>query len=272
MDYTIIPQDNYHGEVKLGKEKRRIRCYSPEQMKKMHPNDDYNLAGETLSNNKAEKIAQLAVGDENYIVSNPGSHNKLLYKVSGYVTVDGEVYVAILTSRLPFLLILLAMVAGIAAAGTVTVSMLLAPPIPEEEPLNPVPQIDPLVEPIENDNYEQVKSEKGGGFISMTYTLNATLHLSDGTIDITYKNPGKSNQNVVLELYIISEDTEVLIARSGLIAPGYELNKLTFIEDSAILQTGTYNGKYMAIYYNNETGEKAMVESKITDVKITVTD
>lgn len=270
MEHRIIPKEDYEGEVKLGK--HRIRCYSPKQMKKMFPEGDYTLVGETASKSKAGKIAELLVENQDFRVSNSGALSRLLFKRSGYIAVEGGKFIAIHTSRLPFLLLFSLLMAGTVTTSTFVATTLLTPVDPGEQ-YNPIPEPDPMVEPIEDDNSstDRVESPNGGGFVSMSYTLQAVLDLSDGNIDIFYQNPGKSNHDVALELYVVSGDMEILIARSGLIQAGYQLTKLTFIEDSAILHEGTYNGKYKTIYYNSETGERSLVESDLANVRIVVT-
>ena len=47
---------------------------------------------------------------------------------------------------------------------------------------------------------------------------------------------------------------------------------MDMIEDSAILSEGVYNAVYKVLYYDALTGEKALVESTITDVALTVTN
>lgn len=267
MDYKFIPEENYHSEVKLGK--RRFRCYSPKQMAKMYPNDDFRLVGETLTNNSKSKISQLSADGESFNISNSGSHGRFAFKRSGYIAVEGGAYVAVLTNRIPFLIILFSLLVGLAASGVILIRSLTAP---DAKPYNPVPEIDPMVEPLENDNGESVQSEEGGGFVSMVYTLKASLDLPSGEIEMLFRNPKKSNHHVVVELYIVSGDAETMIAKSGLIAPGYGLSQLAFIEDSAVLRAGTYNGKYIVHYYDAATGERALVDSEINDLAITVTE
>ncbi|MCH5347835.1 MAG: hypothetical protein J1E40_00800 [Oscillospiraceae bacterium] len=257
----------------IGKNKQKVRCYTPDQMKKMYPNDDFNLAGETRYKNKEDMIASLAVGDENFVVSNPGSNKKLIYKTSGYVTVADDTYVAILTNRFLFLIILFLILAGVIAAVAIAINLLLTP-VEEPPPVNPAPEPEPMATPIEDDDTAKDRKEasRGSGSIRLQYTLEATLHLSEGSIDMSYKNPGMSNQNAVLSLYIVSGDTEVLIAESGAIEPGYELTHMGFIENSAVLSPGKYKGRYSVFYYDPDTGERAMISPSMEDVVIEVVE
>ena len=75
---------------------------------------------------------------------------------------------------------------------------------------------------------------------------------------------------MVLELYVISGSDDIKIAKSGRIQAGYGLYQMSLLEDAAELSEGVYRGKYKVIYYNPDTGERALVESDITDLQITV--
>ena len=112
---------------------------------------------------------------------------------------------------------------------------------------------------------------KGGGSVSMIYTLDAKLSLKDGKIGVLFQNPNKSTHSVVVELYMVSGDDEYLIARSGLIQKGLGIDVLEF-NNSVSLAKGIYKGVYKVLFYDGTTGEKANVNSNIPGVKITVND
>ena len=83
-----------------------------------------------------------------------------------------------------------------------------------------------------------------------------------------FANPTKSNQDMVLQLTI--EDFVVL--QSGRLEPGNRVTSLS-LSDSAEkrLTAGGYNGKFVVLYYDRTSGEKAMINTEIP-VTVTVTE
>lgn len=61
-----------------------------------------------------------------------------------------------------------------------------------------------------------------------------------------------------------------MIAQSGTILPGKQIEKLDLLEDAAAkLQPGGYNGEFVVLYYQPDTHEKTIVNTEIP-VNITV--
>lgn len=119
-------------------------------------------------------------------------------------------------------------------------------------------------EPIEGDiDGEKLQQQQGGGAVSLTYSKEVTIDLSNRTAKLLFANPYKSNQNMMIQILI--QDTVVL--QSGLLKPGYQVTKLNLLE-SAKLSNGIYEGKFAVYYYHNDTGEKAMIN---TEIPITIT-
>lgn len=268
MNYISLPQNDYNKKLKI--EDSEILCYSKKQLKKRYPDKDYSVVAEVKAKNRKEEIGQLEVGEKLLSAVEPNTYGKLFWKRSGYVCVGENNYIALLKSRLPFLLILLGLLIGLTIAGILLFRILSGPSVPTIDPYNPLPSPDPYVEPIENDDSVKASSEDGGGSVSMIYRLKANIDLSTGKTDIYFKNPNASNHNVAIQMYIVSGENETLIAQSGLIESGYSLNRLDMIENSANLKKGVYQGKFKVIYYNPDTGERALVESDIKDLEITV--
>ena len=69
-------------------------------------------------------------------------------------------------------------------------------------------------------------------------------------------------------LYIQSGEKNIPIARSGLVKSGKELKTMTLMLDGISLQNGTYNGYFLLDFYDPDSGEKALMNSKIDHVKI----
>lgn len=269
MQYHILPTHDH--DKKLRYEQIDVYCYSKKQLDKRYPEKNYRIIGEAKAKNKKEELAQLSLEAKKdpYIVSELGSHNKLLYKRAGYVYVGNDEYVAMLKSRWLFLLLLF----GLLALLGLLASMLLQGEGPLViQPDHPLPEKDAYVEEIEGDDSEKAEVAEGGGSVSMIYTLEANVTLSDNVVEIYFKNPNASSHNVVTELYLVSGEKEILVARSGLIEPGFELHRLDLDSAAVTLSEGVYTGLYKIQCYAPETGERALVAPEITGVTVTVTN
>jgi hypothetical protein len=171
---------------------------------------------------------------------------------------------------------ILSLVAAIVAVAAVVIAIIigiLANPTPPIviDPDHPLPDPDPNVTPIEGEDEEQMTSEEGGGAVSMIYTMKADYTLGSDWVEIYFKNPKRSNHDVAIELYVVSEGAEYLLGTSGRVAAGNALYRVTVSQDAPELSEGVYTGLYRVRYYNSLTGEKALVESDIVDIQITVT-
>lgn len=268
-----IPKQDYDEQFRVNKDEK-ILCYSKKQLECLYPNADaYKIIGETTKNNKKEKIAELVINDnETYVVSAYDGHNGAHFKTVGYVCVGEDQYIALLENRFIFMILCLCMVAGIVVALLLLWLLVINPAAPVISPEHPLPEPDPYVEEIEEDDTEKMQSDQGGGSVSMIYTLTADLSLSTGKANIYFMNPNASNHDVMVQLCIVSGEEDVLIAESGLVQAGYGLYTMTMIEDAAVLSEGVYDAVYKVLYYDSLTGEKALVESTITDVALTVTN
>lgn len=128
---------------------------------------------------------------------------------------------------------------------------------PQEEEQN--------AETIPNDTGEKMENPEGGGSVSLTYSREVAIDLSDETATLLFANPGKSNQDMVLQIVI--QDT--VIVQSGTLKPGNQVTALDLLDGAAKkLSAGTYEGNFNVLYYNPETGEKAIVN---TEIPITIT-
>lgn len=120
-------------------------------------------------------------------------------------------------------------------------------------------------EPIPNDTGEKMEKPEGGGSVSLTYSNEVTIDLSDKAASLYFANPGKSNQDMVIQIEI--QDT--IILQSGILNPGNQVKMLNLLEGvEEMLQPGGYEGKFIVLYYDQTSGEKAMVN---TEIPITIT-
>jgi len=128
------------------------------------------------------------------------------------------------------------------------------------------PEQEEFAEEIPGDNDEQQESSEGGGRVSLTYSNQVAIDLHEKTADLLFANPGKSNQNMVLQIVI----QDNVVVQSGTLVPGNQVKKLDLL-DGAVqkLSEGGYDGKFVVLYYNPDSGEKAIVNTEIP-IHITV--
>ncbi len=269
-NYNIILLPEYDKKLKL--KDQDFLAFSKKKLDKIYKNKNYVVIGEVKKEKPQDDTDLLIIGEEKYSVIRQGKHSKLFNRKAGFVCVGGDNYIAVLKSRIPFLILLFGLLAGIGVGIALLINMLTGSDVPVIAPNHPLPDVDSDIEDIEDDNSGAANNNisEGGGSVSMIYSLNAEIDLTDSDIDILFKNPSKSNHDVALELYIENNGERVLIAKSGRIPAGNMLRDMDLMPDTAILSEGIYEGIYKVIYYNPQTGERALVESDITDVEVTV--
>lgn len=123
-------------------------------------------------------------------------------------------------------------------------------------------------QPIPNDSGGQTAAQPGSGSVSLTYSNEVIIDLSRKTAALLFANPGRSNQDMVLQLVI--QDTVIL--QSGRITPGNQVTTLELTGDAAgMLSPGGYEGSFLIFYYDMASGEKAIVNTEIP-ISITVNE
>ena len=121
-------------------------------------------------------------------------------------------------------------------------------------------QMEQNAEPIPDDTGDKMKNPEGGGAVSLTYSNKVTIDLSDKAASLYFANPGKSNQDMVIQIAI--QDT--IILQSGTLKPGNHVKMLNLLEGAEeMLQPGGYEGKFIVLYYDQTSGEKSMVNTEI---------
>lgn len=94
----------------------------------------------------------------------------------------------------------------------------------------------------------------------MTYSREVSIDLSDEEATLLFANPGKSNQDIVLQIVIRG----TVIAQSGTLKPGKQVTTLELRSDAPEkLSAGVYEGSFNVLYYDPVTGEKAIVNTEI---------
>lgn len=115
-------------------------------------------------------------------------------------------------------------------------------------------------------NEEKLSQPEGGGAVNITFSDAVSISLSSKEMQLMVQNPNKSNQNMTAAILIDGK----VIAKSGLIKPGFMLEKLENA-DTDKLSAGTYEGIMAVNFYDPETNEKSVMESEF-DVIITVSE
>ena len=123
-------------------------------------------------------------------------------------------------------------------------------------------------EDIPDDDNEKMESPEGGGSVSLTYSREVSIDLSEGKAALHFANPGKSNQDMVLQIVI----QDNVVSQSGTVKAGKQVNSLDLLEGAeGKLTEGTYEGMINVLYYDQDTSEKAIVNTEIP-VSITVSE
>lgn len=158
------------------------------------------------------------------------------------------------------LLILLLLLISLLALGVAAWALLKGDSGPTLTPDYAPQETEQHAETIPDDSGEKMEKPEGGGSVSLTYSNKVTVDLSDKMASVYFANPGKSNQDMVIQISI--QDTVIL--QSGTLKPGQQVKLLDLLEGSEkLLQPGGYTGKFVVLYYDQDSGEKAMVNTEI---------
>lgn len=119
--------------------------------------------------------------------------------------------------------------------------------------------------PTQEDDGEKLAQAEGGGAVNITYSDQVTVSLSDGLAHLSFSDPARSNQSLVLE--IVVQGTTVV--RSQLLPPGHQLAALPLL-NTAQLSPGQYAGTFLVTFYQPD-GTPALLRTEIP-ISITVTE
>ncbi len=129
-------------------------------------------------------------------------------------------------------------------------------------------QTDTNATDIENDTTDKLDAPDGGGAVGLTYSDQVKVDLSDKTVTLMFQNPGRSLNNMVLQIAV----QELLLAQSDLLVPGKMLTTMPLSDEAASkLLPGGYKGKFIASIYDPDTGEKNMLDAQV-EITVTVTE
>ena len=263
MDYRSVLKDDF--DESLNFRKQTLHCYSRKELDNIYGDKEYHIVGEIFEKEAKDKVkskGSVLVDTEKYKLYRERTRNRFFFKEAGYLYVGGDNYVALLKLRWPIVILSTAAAIGLIAGGIFLASNLLA---------SDIPSVDPNVGAIENDTQEKPKpSAGGGGNVTLTYKLEANMSLSDGKVHMYFLNPGNSNHEVSVVLNLINGNDVIPIAESGRIPAGYGLEEMQF-NNKANISVGNYNAEYIVYFYSPGGEEKANVDSKVTDVVLSVT-
>ena len=122
------------------------------------------------------------------------------------------------------------------------------------------PKVEANAQPIPGDTGIRDDAQPGSGRVSLTYSNQVNIQLGDQTAQLLFANPGRSNQDMVLQLVI----QDRVILQSGRITPGNQVEALDVPPEAAsILMPGGYEGIFLIHFYDLTSGEKAIVTTEI---------
>ena len=132
--------------------------------------------------------------------------------------------------------------------------------VPEEENAKP-----------SNDNMTKLEASENGGAVALIYSDEIEYSLDTDILHLSFTNPSSSTAAVILQIMITNgSGEEFLLAESGSLAPGYSVETLGSDKAPDVtLAQGVYTGIMRVLFYNPDTGERAIVNSDIA-VHITV--
>ena len=106
----------------------------------------------------------------------------------------------------------------------------------------------------------KLEQTDGGGAVTLEYTTDVNISLSEKKVYFSVANPYQSNQSMLVQIKIKDE----VVAESGTLQPGYKLGELDITEQKAkMLSEGVYDGQILIWYYQPDTGERAVVNTAI---------
>lgn len=123
------------------------------------------------------------------------------------------------------------------------------------------PEVEENAEPFGDQNLERYEqSENGGGAVDITYEKDVKIDLSENKVYLSFGNPAKSNQDMLLQIII----DDVLISESGMIQSGNRVTELKLQDNvDGTIVVGQYEGEIRVYFYDCVSAEKAMVNANI---------
>ena len=100
---------------------------------------------------------------------------------------------------------------------------------------------------------------EGGGAVGLSYSTEVKNDHSEEKATLLFQNPARSNGDMVVQIVIQDE----IVAQSGKLVPGKQITALQLLDGAAKkLQPGVYDAKFVVLMYDEQSGEKAMINSE----------
>lgn len=119
-----------------------------------------------------------------------------------------------------------------------------------------------------DDSKDKLDKEQGGGAVSLSYKKEVNIDLKTKKINMYFKNPARSTQSLLINIVVTKDGEDVIIGNTGGIPSGYAISSI-YLNENVDIKSGTYEGKFVVNYYDEETEEKAVVDTTIP-ISITV--
>ncbi len=102
--------------------------------------------------------------------------------------------------------------------------------------------------------------ESGTVDASMKYSGYVTFLSEENLITLNFINPKESKKTLSLEIIANIDGEDIVLAKTGKIAPGYKIDSVKYDLDKKI-EKGNYKGSFVVHFYDGEKEE--IVNSKI---------
>jgi len=107
------------------------------------------------------------------------------------------------------------------------------------------------------------------GSDTITYSSTATINLTTQKIEMLFKHDLDSTNDAKIELYLVGENSNLLVAESGIIPVGYQITEMSLKSGIANMPSvGTYKGLMKIIYLAGEGNTATNVDIPL-DIAIT---
>ena len=97
--------------------------------------------------------------------------------------------------------------------------------------------------------------------VRLSYSTKVKVSLDKKKVQLSFRNPSVSNQNMVLTVQILDGNKEIEIAKSQSVPVGYLIKELD-LNKKVSLKKGKYKGQFVINYYKEKTNEKSMLDTK----------
>lgn len=113
FEFLYVEKEDYDKKLKVNGE--NLSVYSKKKLKKLYPENDYVVLGETFEKKKRDRkkdIGRIELNEKRLNVGENGKHNKLFKKQGAFVEVEGGGFIAILKTRILAIILIFAILLG----------------------------------------------------------------------------------------------------------------------------------------------------------------